>query len=319
MPVKLHSTQWASRQSPLTIFDVTMSSSPYETITEIHKWFHNYTCRLITLDDDPPPLSPPTYVILGDGDVDIMEPITELFGLDCIRKMNHVCLRCPIVIRVYPGTQMSEFKCKVSIKRVRDNTFKFFSESTNESEVAGIITQAHIAGSMPDLSFEEIKGCRLDREALKRFNEEKMFTGNEVCVEFHGLQLPSVEICALPGPRAEFAGGENIEKIIQSYLDKEDSMTIVVHLADVPLATSWSLRLLENNHQRNCAGLIVRRRTTSYDNGQVTQALSRGHRADLTLGWFQESSLDRLHSAIVYHNIATTIPWYVLLYISEDM
>jgi hypothetical protein len=92
---------------------------------------------------------------------------------------------------------------------VRDNTLKPFSESTNESEVAEMIMQAHIAGSMPDLLFDEIKRCRLDRETLKQFNEKKLFVSNEVCVDFYGLQLPRVEICAVPDPRAKHNGGEN--------------------------------------------------------------------------------------------------------------
>jgi hypothetical protein len=180
-----------------------------------------------------------------------------------------------------------------------------------------MIMQVHIAGSMPDPLFDEIKRCRLDRETLKQFNEKKLFVSNEVCRDFYGLQLPRVEIYALPDPRAEHNGGENIERIIRSYLNKEDKMTVVVHLADLPLSASRSLGLLESKDQRNCAGLIVRCGTTSDDHGQVTQALSRGQRAGLMLGRFQESSLDRLRSAAGYHNISMTISWYVLLQISQ--
>lgn len=289
-----------------------MRSSQYATIAKVHEWFHNDTRRLISLDNELPTLPSPRYVILGDGDLNIMDPIAELFELDCIGEMNRIRLRCPIVIRVHPTTFATDFKCQVSIRRERDNIVKHFSESTNKSDVPDIITQAHIAGSMPDLLFEDIKSGTLDHDTIERNIEERNFAGNEVCIDFYGLQLPRVEVCALPGPRANFAGGQNVETIIKPYLDKKNRMTIVVHLAHLPLATSWSLGLLEEDQRLNCAGLIVRRGNTSDDDRQVTRALSRDHRADLTLGWFQQSSLDRLRSELIYHNIAVTITWYVL-------
>jgi hypothetical protein len=286
-----------------------MSSSPYAKIARIHKRFHNATCRLITLDDGAPALSPPRYVILGDGNLDIMEPIAKLFGLDCIRELSHVRLKCPIVIRVYPGTQTTESKCRVSIRRAEDNTLKLFSESTNESNVAEIIFQAHIASSTPEAFFEKVKKCKLDHETVKEFNEQKIFTDNEVCVELYGLQLPCVEICALPGPRAEWAGGKIIETIIRSYFNKEENMAIVMHRADLSLDTSRSLGLLEKYDQANWAGLIVRHSNASDDDIQVTQASSPY--------WFQESALDELRLHIVIHNIRMTMSWYVFVQISK--
>lgn len=285
--------------------DVGMDQAPYATVTKIHNLYHDEISRIVTLDNEPPPLLPSKYVVLADGDVDVFEPIAELFGLDLLREMRNICLRCPVVFRVHPGTQ-NYFKCQVSITRARDNTVKLFGETNKESDVVRITSHANMAGSLPRATFEEIKGYSLDPESIKWFDEMKDFEGNEVCVDLYGLQLPRIDICALPGPRVEWAGGLSVNEIIKAYLSVQNKMTIIVHVAHVPCTTSWSLGLAKDLGLTDSAGLIVERGIR--DDTEVAETLSSG---TLTLGWYQQSSLDQLHSLIIHRNIETTSSWYV--------
>jgi len=291
--------------------DVDMDQTPYATITKIHNLYHDEISRIVTLDNEPPPLLPSKYVVLADGDVDVFEPIAELFGLDFLREMSNTRLRCPVVFRVHPGIQKN-FKCQVSITRARDDTVKLFGETNKESDVVRITSHANMAGSLPRHTFEEIKGYPLDPESIRWFNAMQNFGGNEVCVDLYGLQLPRIDICTLPGPRVEWAGGLSINKIIEPYLSVQNKMTIIVHLARIPFATSWTLGLAKELRLRDTAGLIVERGIK--DDSTVAETLSIG---TLTFGWYQRSSLDQLHSEIIHHNIETTSSWYVVLLSSK--
>ena len=282
-----------------------MNQAPYAPITKIHNLYNDEISRIVTLDNEPPPLLPSRYVVLADGDVDVFEPIAELFGLDILREMGNTRLRCPVVFRVHPGTQKG-FKCQVSIRRARDDTVKVFGETNKESDVVRITSHANMAGSLPRHTFEEIKGYPLDPESIRWFNAKQNFGSNEVCVDLYGLQLPRMDICALPGPRMGWAGGLSINKIIEPYLSAQNKMTIIVHLAHVPFGTSWTLGLADRLDLRDSAGLIARRGRG--DDAEVTATLSSG---TMTLGWYQQSSLDQLHSLIIHHNIETTSSWYV--------
>ena len=277
----------------------------------MHNLYHDEISRIVTLDNEPPPLLPSKYVVLADGDVDVFEPIAELFGLEFLREMSNICLRCPVLFRVHPGTE-KDFKCQVLITRARDNNVKVFGETNKESDVVRITSHANIAGSLPGHTFEEIKGYPLDPESIKRFNEVRNFEGNEVCVDLYGLRLPRMDICALPGPRVALVGGLSIDKIIRPYLSVQKKMTIIVHLAHVPFATSWTLGLVEELSVTDSAGLIVERGIRN--DSTVAETLSSG---TLTFGWYQRSSLDQLHSEIIHHNIETTSSWYVVLLSSE--
>lgn len=285
--------------------DVGMNQAPYAPITKIQNLYNDGISRIVTLDNEPPPLLPSRYVVLADGGVDVFEPIAELFGLDILRGMSNTRLRCPVVFRVHPGTQ-KDFKCQVSITRVRDHTVKVFGETNKESDVVRITSHANMAGSLPRHTFEEIKGYPLDPESIRWFNAKQNFKSNEVCVDLYGLQLPRMDICALPGPRVGWAGGLSINKIIKPYLSVQNKMTIIVHLAHASFATSWTLGLADELDLRGTAGLIVRRGRG--DDTEVTATMSSG---TMTLGWYQQSSLDQLHSLIIHYNIETTSSWYV--------
>jgi hypothetical protein len=290
--------------------DVGKEKALYSIIAEIHKQYNNDISRVITVNNDPPSLVPARYVVLADGKVDVFKPIADLFGLHCFCEMSSIPLKCPVVFRVNPGTQEEGFKCQVSLRRARDKNVKLFGESTEMSQVGRITSLAHIAGSMPEHTFEMIKSCTVDLDSIKWYNGKGDFSGNEVRVELYGLQLPCMEICALPGPRVEMAGGKTIEGIIKPYLIKENKMIIIVHLAHLPPTTSWSLGLLDELGLPNTAGLVVRNGIR--DDTGVTEILSRGQ-TGLSLGWFDESSLDQLRSKIIYHSIITTIPRYVFV------
>jgi hypothetical protein len=282
-----------------------MAQARYATIAEMHNLYHDETSRIVTLDNEPPPLLPSKYVVLADGHVDVFEPIAELFGLDFLREMSSIFLRCPVVFRIHPGAQ-KDFKCQVSITRARDDTVKLFGETNKESDVVRITSHANMAGSLPRHTFEEIESYPLDPESIRWFNAKQNFVGNEVCVELYGLRLPRMDICALPGPRVEWAGGLSINKIIKPYLSVQNKITIIVHLAHVPFATSRTLGLAEELDLRDSAGLIVSR--GKRDDTEVKATLSSG---TMTLGWYQQSSLDQLHSLIIHHNIETTSSRYV--------
>ncbi|KAG8948033.1 hypothetical protein FRC04_010075 [Tulasnella sp. 424] len=282
----------------------------------------------------------PQIVVVGSQSVGKSSLIESMSGLTLPRDTG-TCTRCPMECRLQYGQVWS---CKISLRFHVDRTghplatirdVPFGSTLYNAQDVERMLRRAQRAILRPELD----PTLFTDDSDLHVFGVPLTFSGNCVCIQVEGPNIPDLYFYDLPGIIANVGDGGNeadirlVEDLAKSYIKKPNCIVLLVISCETDFENQGAGRLVLKDPalRKRTIGVLTKvdRVLTKVDRIEFGGSskwlrMLRGEDQPLMHGWYcvKQRDLGQLQEGVTWEEarsyetefFQTTAPWADLDY-----
>ncbi|KAG8948034.1 hypothetical protein FRC04_010076 [Tulasnella sp. 424] len=275
----------------------------------------------------------PQIVVIGSQSVGKSSLIESMSGLTLPRDTG-TCTRCPMECRLQYGQVWS---CKVSLRFHVDRTGRplahvrdvpFGPTLYNAEDVEKILRRAQRAILRPELD----PTLFIDDSDLHVFGVPLTFSGNCVCINVEGPNVPDLYFYDLPGIIANVGDGGNeadirlVEDLAKSYIKKPNCIVLLVISCETDFENQGAGRLVLKDPalRQRTIGVLTKVDRIEFGGSSKWLRMLRGEDQPLMHGWYcvKQRDLGQLHEGVTWEEarsfeaefFQTTAPWADLEY-----
>ena len=193
--------------------------------------------RIISIDTD---IKLPQFVVIGDQSSGKSSVLSELSGLTFPTKTG-ICTKCPIIVHTKYNKNLNEFKIEIS--------------SNGKSEVTNI---HELSQKIIEYQQDNIGSSKVTKIPIKITAESN--------------NLIDLVLIDLPGIIHNGEGKEEVNEMINEYIEPEQSLNIVITEYYKDNETAQALEMVKNH---DCDGNRTIRVLTKFDNYDTNESIQR--------------------------------------------
>ncbi|KAG8918972.1 hypothetical protein FRC01_001550 [Tulasnella sp. 417] len=270
----------------------------------------------------------PQIVVIGSQSVGKSSLIESMSGLMLPRDTG-TCTRCPMECRLQYGQVWS---CKVSLRFHVDRSGRqlatirdvpFGPTLFNAEDVEKILRRAQRAILRPELD----PTLFLDDSDLHVFGVPLTFSGNCVCIQVAGPNVPDLYFYDLPGIIANVGDGGNeadirlVEDLAKSYIKKPNCIVLLVISCETDFENQGAGRLVLKDPalRERTIGVLTKVDRIEFGGASKWLRMLRGEDQPLMHGWYcvKQRDLVQLQEGVTWEEaksyeteyFQTTSPW----------
>ncbi|KAG9043510.1 hypothetical protein FS837_009470 [Tulasnella sp. UAMH 9824] len=270
----------------------------------------------------------PQIVVIGSQSVGKSSLIESMSGLMLPRDTG-TCTRCPMECRLQYGQVWS---CKVSLRFHVDRSGRplatirdvpFGPTLYNAEDVEKILRRAQRAILRPELD----PTLFLDDSDLHVFGVPLTFSGNCVCIQVAGPNIPDLYFYDLPGIIANVGDGGNeadirlVEDLAKSYIKKPNCIVLLVISCETDFENQGAGRLVLKDPalRQRTIGVLTKVDRIEFGGASKWLRMLRGEDQPLFHGWYcvKQRDLVQLQEGVTWEEarsfetefFQTTAPW----------
>ncbi|KAG9043513.1 hypothetical protein FS837_009473, partial [Tulasnella sp. UAMH 9824] len=270
----------------------------------------------------------PQIVVIGSQSVGKSSFIESMSGLTLPRDPG-TCTRCPMECRLQYGQVWS---CQISLRFHVDRTGRplatirdvpFGPTLCNAEDVEKILRRAQRAILRPELD----PTLFLDDSDLQVFGVPLTFSGNCVCIQVAGPNIPDLYFYDLPGIIANVGDGGNeadiklVEDLAKSYIKKPNCIVLLVISCETDFENQGAGRLVLKNPalRQRTIGVLTKVDRIEFGGASKWLRMLRGEDQPLMHGWYcvKQRDLVQLQEGVTWEEarsyetefFQTVAPW----------
>ncbi|KIO31590.1 hypothetical protein M407DRAFT_218712 [Tulasnella calospora MUT 4182] len=270
----------------------------------------------------------PQIVVIGSQSVGKSSLIESMSGLTLPRDTG-TCTRCPMECRLQYGQVWS---CKISLRFHVDRSGRplatirdvpFGPILYNAEDVEKILRRAQRAILRPELD----PTLFLDDSDLQVFGVPLTFSGNCVCIQVAGPNVPDLYFYDLPGIIANVGDGGNeadirlVEDLAKSYIKKPNCIVLLVISCETDFENQGAGRLVLKDPalRKRTIGVLTKVDRIEFGGASKWLRMLRGEDQPLMHGWYcvKQRDLVQLQEGVTWEEarsyetefFQTTAPW----------
>ncbi|KAG8987402.1 hypothetical protein FRB90_003368 [Tulasnella sp. 427] len=270
----------------------------------------------------------PQIVVIGSQSVGKSSLIESMSGLTLPRDSG-TCTRCPMECRLQYGQAWS---CKISLRFHVDRTGRplatmrevpFGSTLYNAEDVEKMLRRAQRAILRPELD----PTLFIDDSDLHVFGVPLTFSGNCVCIQVEGPNVPDLYFYDLPGIIANVGDGGNeadiklVEDLAKSYIKRPNCIVLLVISCETDFENQGAGRLVLKDPalRKRTIGVLTKVDRIEFGGASKWVRMLRGEDQPLLHGWYcvKQRDLVQLQEGVTWEEarsfetefFQTTSPW----------